>query len=318
MGRRAKGSSSRALLDVHALVEPNAELGSGVRVGPFSHVEDGARVGDRSTIAQNVLIEGGATLGSRVVVCAGAQILGGAEVGDEVYIGPNAVLANARFPSAVRKGDRQAPVLREGASIGANTTVLAGVLVGRGAVVGAGSVVTRHVPPHAIVAGNPARLQGYVGAIAKQKRADILRSDPAALPKLRVKGASLHRLTLVKDVRGNLTVGEIGAGLPFVPRRYFVVSDVPNTRVRGEHAHRKLKQYLVCLRGQCSVIVDDGVRREEIALDTPEVGLYVPPMVWAVQYRYSPDAVVLVLASAEYDARDYIRDYEDFLQAVKR
>jgi UDP-2-acetamido-3-amino-2,3-dideoxy-glucuronate N-acetyltransferase len=316
---RTTGSSSRRWVHALALVEPGAELGAGVRVGPFAHVEAGARAGDRSSIAQNVLIESGVTLGRRVVVCAGARLLRGAEVGDEVYIGPNAVLANTRFPAATaRNVEREGPVLREGASIGANATVLPGVIIGRGAVVGAGSVVTRHVPPHAIVAGNPARLQGYVGTTSKQKRAEIVRSDGGALPKLRVKGASLHRIALVKDVRGNLSVGEIGAGLPFVPRRYFVVSDVPNARVRGEHAHRRLKQYLVCLRGQCSVIVDDGARREEIVLDTPEVGLYVPPLVWAVQYKYSPDAVVLVLASAEYDAGDYIRDYEDFRRAVRR
>ena len=133
-----------------------------------------------------------------------------------------------------------------------------------------------------------------------------------------MKGAALYRLKLVRDVRGNLRVGEIGNGLPFVARRFFVIGDVPSARIRGEHAHRKLKQFLVCLRGRCTVIVDDGRRREEVVLDTPDVGIYLPPMVWAVQHKYTPDAIVLVLASAKYDPRDYIRDYDEFLRAVRR
>ena len=144
------------------------------------------------------------------------------------------------------------------------------------------------------------------------------RSDDPPLRKLRVKGASLHRLKLVSDERGNLIVAELGAGLPFVARRYFMVCDVSSGRVRGEHAHRKLEQFLVCLRGQCSVIVDDGARREELVLNDPTIGLYVAPMVWAVQHGYSPDGMLLVLASAEYDPADYIRDYDDFLRAVRR
>ena len=74
---------------------------------------------------------------------------------------------------------------------------------------------------------------------------------------------------------------------------------------------------MVCLRGRCSVIVDDGSTRAEIVLDTPELGLYVAPMVWAVQQYYAQDAMLLVLASAEYDAADYIRDYDEFLVAAR-
>ena len=142
--------------------------------------------------------------------------------------------------------------------------------------------------------------------------------DGAPLQELQVNGASLHRLKLVADERGNLIVGELDAGLPFVVRRYFVVCDVSSGRVRGEHAHRELEQFLVCLRGRCSVIVDDGVRREELVLSDPTIGLYVGPMVWAVQHGYSPDGLLLVLASAEYDPADYIRDYDEFLRAVRR
>jgi len=94
------------------------------------------------------------------------------------------------------------------------------------------------------------------------------------------------------------------------------VFDVPGKDVRGEHAHRRCHQFLVCLRGSLSVVVDDGQASEEIALDRPSIGLYLPPMVWAVQYRYSADALLLVFASDPYDASDYIRDYDEFLSAI--
>jgi UDP-2-acetamido-3-amino-2,3-dideoxy-glucuronate N-acetyltransferase len=103
-----------------------------------------------------------------------------------------------------------------------------------------------------------------------------------------------------------------------VPKRYFVVFDVPGKDVRGEHAHRECHQFLVCIRGSLAVVVDDGTAREEIALDAANVGLYVPPMTWAVQYKYSADATLLVFASDLYDPADYIRDYDKFLSELAR
>jgi dTDP-4-dehydrorhamnose 3,5-epimerase-like enzyme len=88
--------------------------------------------------------------------------------------------------------------------------------------------------------------------------------------------------------------------------------------VRGEHAHRRCHQFLVCARGSVSVVADDGVNREEIVLESPSVGVYLPPMVWGIQYRYSPDAVLLVFCSEYYDASDYIRDYSEFLAAIAK
>jgi dTDP-4-dehydrorhamnose 3,5-epimerase-like enzyme len=95
------------------------------------------------------------------------------------------------------------------------------------------------------------------------------------------------------------------------------VFDVPSSDVRGEHAHRKLHQFLVCVKGSCSLVVDDGNNREEIVLDSPSIGVHVPPMIWGVQYKYSPDAVLLVLASDTYDQNDYIRNYDDYLNAKR-
>ncbi len=98
------------------------------------------------------------------------------------------------------------------------------------------------------------------------------------------------------------------------PKRYFIVHDVPSKEVRGEHAHRTLHQLLVCITGSVAVLVDDGVQRQELVLDSPELALHVPPMVWSVQYKYTSDAALLVLASDVYDPGDYIRDYEEFLR----
>jgi hypothetical protein len=129
-----------------------------------------------------------------------------------------------------------------------------------------------------------------------------------------VEGASLVRLHMVEEARGLLTVGEVGRQLPFEPRRYFVISNVPDENVRGEHAHLELQQFLVCLAGSVVAEVDDGTHRRAVRLDTPRVGLHMAPMVWGAQHHYSHDAVLLVLASHEYDAADYVREYARFSQ----
>ncbi len=128
---------------------------------------------------------------------------------------------------------------------------------------------------------------------------------------------TIHRLVLVEDLRGALSACEFSSKIPFAPRRYFIVFDVPGKEVRGEHAHRRCRQFLVCVRGSVSVVVDDGRTSEEVLLNRPDLGLYIPEMVWAVQYKYSADAMLLVFASDPYDAEDYIRNYEDFLSAIR-
>lgn len=118
----------------------------------------------------------------------------------------------------------------------------------------------------------------------------------------------------MRDMRGSLSVGEFAEDLPFVPQRLFMVYDVPSQEVRGEHAHKKCHQFLICTRGSVRVLLDDGTNRREYTLDHPDQGIHVPPMVWGTQYKYSPDAMLLVLASHTYDNDDYIRDYTSFLE----
>lgn len=126
----------------------------------------------------------------------------------------------------------------------------------------------------------------------------------------------LIELPNVLDPRGNLSVGEFGRQIPFDVKRYFLVYQVPLVEVRGEHAHRECHQFLVCVRGRISVIGDNGFRREEHVLDRSDIGFYMPPMTWGTQYKYSPDAVLLVFASHYYNDADYIRDYNEFCKLV--
>ena len=93
----------------------------------------------------------------------------------------------------------------------------------------------------------------------------------------------------MRDLRGFLTVVE---PLPFEVKRFFMVFDVPSRDVRGEHAHRTLHQFMVCVHGECHLIVDDGRKKEEIVMNSPEIGVHVPPLVLAIQYRHAADAVL--------------------------
>lgn len=286
-------------------------IGERTRIWAFAHVLPGARIGADCNICDGVFIENDVIVGNRVTVKCGVQLWDGVRLDDDVFVGPNATFSNDRFP---RSRQRPAAFLEthvlRGASIGANATLLPGITIGPGAMVGAGAVVLRSVPANAIVVGNPARIVGYTHtdeiAIAAQTA-----SAPALAPSA-VRGVELKRLTQAVDMRGSLVACEAGQELPFVPQRCFLVYAVPSAEVRGEHAHRTCAQFLVCVHGQVSALVDDGEHRAEFRLDRPDIGLYVPPMIWGTQYRYSSDAVLLVLAAKAYDAGDYIRDYGEF------
>jgi WxcM-like, C-terminal len=122
----------------------------------------------------------------------------------------------------------------------------------------------------------------------------------------------------ISDCRGNLTFAEYPGLLPFIPRRFFILYAVPSRDVRGEHAHKTLQQVLICVNGNCSVMLDNGIESREILLDDPTCGLYVPPMIWSTQHKFSSDAVLLVLASDIYRADDYIRNYDDYLELISK
>lgn len=133
----------------------------------------------------------------------------------------------------------------------------------------------------------------------------------------RVRGVNLHRLPLVQEPRGSLSFGEFGRHVPFIVKRYFLVFNVAGGEIRGEHAHRSLRQFLICVNGACHITADDGETRQEFVLNHPATALELPPLCWSVQDRFTPDCVLLVLASECYDPADYIRDYSEF-QSLRR
>ncbi|MEU7861912.1 WxcM-like domain-containing protein [Nonomuraea sp. NPDC049141] len=310
---------NQTFIHPQALCESQA-IGDGTRVWAFAHVLPGARIGRDCNICDGVFVENDVVLGNRVTVKCGVQIWNGITVEDDVFIGPNATFTNdpmprsKAYPKAVTR-----TLIRSGASIGANSTILPGVEIGTGAMVGAGAVVTRSVPPNAIVIGNPARINGYV-ADTEDPSIPLRVADTRAPGRtgLGVGAAGLHELRIAKDLRGELSVGEFERELPFTPVRYFLVFNVPSQEVRGEHAHRLCEQFLICVRGSCRVLLDDGRNRREVILDRPSRGVHMPAMIWGTQYRYSPDAVLLVFASHYYDPQDYIRSYDEFQQLVSR
>jgi acetyltransferase-like isoleucine patch superfamily enzyme len=295
----------------------SSQVGEGTRIWAFAHVLPGARIGRDCNICDGVFVENDVVVGDRVTVKCGVQLWDGVRLEDDVFIGPNATFTNDPFPRSRQRPERFAvTTVERGASVGANATLLPGVTIGRGAMVGAGAVVSRSVPRFAIVAGNPARIIGYVDSAAAEVPAATPGNGPSVTPS-KVAGVSLYRMPRIEDMRGALAVAELGRGLPFAPKRIFFVFEVPSAEVRGEHAHRTCHQFLVCVRGSMSVLVDDGAAREHFRLDSPSCGLLVPARVWAAQFQYSAEAMLLVLASEPYDAADYVRDYDEFLALVR-
>jgi acetyltransferase-like isoleucine patch superfamily enzyme/dTDP-4-dehydrorhamnose 3,5-epimerase-like enzyme len=277
----------------------------------------GARIGSGCNICDHVFIENDVVVGDDVTVKCGVQLWDGLRVGNRVFIGPNATFTNDRFPRSKEYPEQfLQTVLEDGVSIGANATILPGLRIGAGAMVGAGAVVTRDVPPNAVVVGNPAVIVSYQDS----SRVEAKRSaPPASAPErpgsrqsLNVRDCWLERLPNFADMRGSLAVLEQAKGLPFEAKRLFWVFNVPSRDVRGEHAHRECEQFLIAAHGALSVVLDDGRTREEVRLDSPTLGLYLAPMVWGIQYKFDPDAVLMVAASQPYNAADYIRDYAEF------
>ena len=296
------------LADVHSVA-----VGEGTTIWQYSVVLERARIGARVNICSHCFIENDVIIGDDVTIKNAVQLWDGLRIEDGVFIGPGVSFTNDPFPrSKAHLADFPQTTVKRGASIGANATILPGLTIGERAMVGAGAVVTKSVPDYAIVVGNPATITGYVNSrpdpIAHASRAAGISTEGTKIP-----GVNIHNFPVMDDIRGKLTVGEFERDIPFRPKRYFMVFDVPSRETRGEHAHRECHQFLICIRGSCVAVADDGKVREEIRLDRCNRGLHLPPMVWGTQFQYSSDAILLVFASHHYDPDDYIRDYTEFL-----
>lgn len=284
------GRSEEAL----RLVQNSRPEMGGPRIHPTASVSPGAQLGD------GCLVDAEAYVGPLCVVEPG------------VSVGVRATVIGAARPE---EPDRGGTIVKLGASIGAGALIQGPLTIGHGAVIAAGAVVTVDVPAHAIVAGNPASVTGYTQRGVETAMPAV--TSPAGPGEIvTVAGSRLERLPKVVDLRGSLTFAELGRGLPFVPRRIFMVFDVASRKVRGSHAHRAHHQYLVAIGGQLTVALDNGEERGQVVLDQPNLGLHIPPLVWATQYDYSAGAALVVLASDEYDEADYIRDYDDYLRLM--
>jgi UDP-2-acetamido-3-amino-2,3-dideoxy-glucuronate N-acetyltransferase len=146
-------------------VDEGAEIGEGTKVWHFCHIMAGAKIGKKCSIGQNVNIGSRAVIGDGVKIQNNVSVYDDVIIEDDVFCGPSCVFTNVINPRAFieRKHEYRKTVVKKGASIGANATIICGVTIGEYALIGAGSVVTRDVPPHALVYGNPARVRGRVG-----------------------------------------------------------------------------------------------------------------------------------------------------------
>lgn len=238
----------------------------------------------------------------------------GVTIGSNVFIGRRVIFAASNI------------VVLSNARLDAGCIIGEGVTIGYGAWVRAGSVVLRTIPPNSIVEGNPAVVVGYIQTTGNIKRPDprlihagnfdhIIR--PAGIS-LDVGSSAIYLMRRIVDGRGSLTVGEVPTEVPFSPARYFVVFGAPSVELRGEHAHKRCQQFLVCVHGSCRILLDDGSERCEVVLDRPDMGVFMPEMVWGTQYRFSADSVLLVFASRTYEPEDYLRTYDEFMMERKR
>jgi UDP-2-acetamido-3-amino-2,3-dideoxy-glucuronate N-acetyltransferase len=272
-----------------------------------------------NSIGPDVEMAGPCVIGEQTLLEGAIQLAPGVEIGPHAYLrGPliieTAASIGAKCCIDAASGPTATITVGEGAAIGANATLWPGVSVGKRARVEPGSVVTKNVPAMAVVAGNPAQIVRYCGTSAASFAAPAAAAEVTATS---IRGVTVHRLPLHEDLRGNLTFGEAQRHVPFPVRRYFLTFDVSSEQVRGEHAHRTLHQFLLCVHGRVHIVADDGVNQADFLLDRPDLAIHIPPRIWSVQYRFSADAVLLALCSENYDPADYIRDYAEFTQLVR-
>ncbi|MGV3765585.1 MAG: DapH/DapD/GlmU-related protein [Chitinophagaceae bacterium] len=156
--------SSTYYIHPSAIVDEGARIGAGTRIWHFSHIMPGASIGERCILGQNVYIDAGVQIGNGVKIQNNVSVYKGVSVADDVFLGPSVVFTNVINPRAFieRKQEMRPTFIEKGASIGANATIICGITIGEYAMIGAGAVVTRDVPPFALMTGVPAKRAGTV------------------------------------------------------------------------------------------------------------------------------------------------------------
>jgi UDP-2-acetamido-3-amino-2,3-dideoxy-glucuronate N-acetyltransferase len=147
-----------------AVIDADCRIGAGTKIWHFSHIMSGCTIGEACNLGQNVYISSGVVLGKNVKVQNNVSIYTGVTCEDDVFLGPSMVFTNVTNPRSfvARKDEYKSTIVRKGASIGANATIVCGIEIGAYALIGAGAVIIKSVPPYAMVAGNPARQIGWI------------------------------------------------------------------------------------------------------------------------------------------------------------
>lgn len=186
-----KMSPERYFVHPTAVVDEDVEIGDGTKIWHFAHILSGSRIGAGCVISQNVMIGPNVTVGSGCKIQNNVSIYDGVTLEDDVFCGPSMVFTNVLFPRAhvSRKAEFATTIVKRGASIGANATVVCGNTIGSFAMVGAGAVITRDVPAHALMAGNPARRRGWVSRSGERLGSDLV--CPRTMERYRLDGEVL-------------------------------------------------------------------------------------------------------------------------------
>ena len=136
--------------------------------------------------------------------------------------------------------------------------------------------------------------------------------------KVNVYDCSVIELPKIETVGGNITPVHPQINVPFDIKRVFYSYDIPGGEARGAHAHKECHQFLIAASGAYEVLLDDGVNKRTVLLNRPFYGLHIPPGIWASEQAFSSGSICLVLASHGYIEEDYIRNYEDYLEYIKK
>ncbi|HET6389566.1 WxcM-like domain-containing protein [Hyphomicrobium sp.] len=280
-----------------ALCESNS-IGEGTRIWAFAHVLPGARVGRNCNICDHVFIENDVSIGDDVTIKCGVQVWDGVSIGNRAFIGPNVTFTNDRFPRSKQYPERfLATVVEEGASIGANATILPGVRVGRDAMVGAGAVVTKDVPPNATVVGNPAK---------------PIYSDLAET--LIEKQSALGSGASIRPDGDSSSAGSM-VRLPYASHHLQILRRLPKHAEAG-YAELRSGQMFIVAKGAVSIELDDGKEQTEVVLSETSSVQQIPPKTW-MQLRASTAEIVLIVArSHPYDEGELILTREEFLRQI--
>jgi len=125
-------------------------------------------------------------------------------------------------------------------------------------------------------------------------------------------------LQKIGDRKGNITAVNNNKEIPFEVKRVFYLYDIPGGESRGAHAHKECHQFLIAVSGSFEVLLDDGKIKKQVQLNTPNIGLHIPPGIWASEVNFSSGSICLVLASLEYGEEDYLRIYEEFIKFINK